>query len=109
MSMWDRDKTSDKRLNPMPQAKDENQARMAHGTIGFTLKQEDSDTTLGKLVIKDGRLVLEVDGNRFIDVSNGNLQVFDTDATNNTIIGKKPDGRGGIAVSKQGTNVEDIY
>lgn len=109
MSLWDSDKTNDNRLNPAPKARDVNTNRLAHGTTAFTLRQEDTDSTLGKLVVRDGRFYLEVDGNRFIDLSDGNLQVFDTDSTNNVVIGKKPDGRGGIAVSKQGTNVEDIY
>jgi len=109
MALHDVSKNQVNRLNAMPNAKDLNTNRLAHGTTGFTLKQEDSDATLGKLIIKDGRLLLQTNGNTFIDVSDGNLQVFDTDSTNNVIVGKKPDGRGGIAVSKAGTNVEDIY
>ena len=81
MALWDTDKTNSNRLNPKINAKDSVANRMAHGTTGFTLKQEDSDTMLGKLIIKDGKLILQKDENTFLDMSNGSLDIIRTDGT----------------------------
>ena len=75
MSLFDRDKSGTGRLSPMPTARDINQSRMAHGTIGFTLTQDSTDATLGKLVVKDGRMLLITENNTFVDLSNGNIEI----------------------------------
>jgi len=110
MSMHDVDKSGQNRLNPTPNSSDflAPEVRMAHGTTGFTLIDE-ATGDVAKLTIKDGVLLLIKDGTTFIDASDGNIQTFDTDGSNPVVMGKKPDGRGGFVVAKQGSNVEDIY
>lgn len=62
MSLWDKDKTTYNRINPRPQARDLNESRLAHGTTGFTLKQ-DGDSATAYLTIKDGRFqIVKADG-----------------------------------------------
>lgn len=110
MSLWDVDKAGQNRLTPTPNTKDfvPIDMRMAHGTTGFTLVDE-STGEAARLVIKDGALTLVKDGTTFIDASDGNIQVFDTDSTNPVVMGRKPDGSGGFVIAKRGSNVEDIY
>lgn len=110
MAMHDVDKSGQNRLNPTPNSSDflAPEVRMAHGTTGFTLVDE-ATGEIARLVIKDGALTLVKDGTTFIDASNGNIQVFDTDNTNPVVMGRKPDGSGGFVIAKRGSNVEDIY
>lgn len=100
MSLWDKDKLTNNRLNPSPQAKDLQSSRMAHGTIGFTLKQEDTDETLGKLILKDGRLMLQREDNTFVDLSNGNIEVKRANADVMGRMGYRPsDSEGAVEVA----------
>ena len=106
MAIHDVDKKNNNRVMPMPNVKDVNSNRLAHGTIGFTLKGEDSDASLGKLIIKDGRLLLQTDGNTFIDLSNGNLEVKRRDGNVMARIGYRPDDQeGAVQVAKTTTNL----
>lgn len=62
MSLWDTDKNHSLRISPIINSGDVVPNRMAHGTTGFTLKQ-DGDGEIAKLVVKDGRFqVYKVDG-----------------------------------------------
>lgn len=106
MSIWDSDKTSNNRLKPTINAKDGVVNRMAHGTIGFTLKQEDSDATLGKLILKDGRLMLQTNETTFVDLSNGNIQVNREDGNTLSRLGYRPtDSTGAVDIAKPGSNL----
>jgi hypothetical protein len=106
MALHDRDKNSDKRLTPMPTARDINTNRMAHGTTAFTLKGEDTDQTVGKLVIKDGRLALETNQNTFIDLSNGNIEIKRTDGNIMGRLGYDPDDtEGKVKIAKSSTSL----
>jgi len=75
MSLWDKDKATDNRGIPSPQSKDENKARMAHGTTAFTLKQEDTDSELGKLVFKDGKLSLIKPDGAVVNITGDGMKV----------------------------------
>jgi len=85
MSLWDKDKATDNRGIPTPQSKDENKARMAHGTTAFTLKQEDTDSELGKLVFKDGKLSLIKPDGAVVNITGDGMKVaqpgFDANTT----------------------------
>jgi len=106
MALHDVSKNQVNRLGAMPNAKDLNANRMAHGTTGFTLKQEDSDTTLGKLIIKDGRLLLQTNETTFIDLSNGNMEVSREDGNTLGRLGYRPDdATGAVDIAKPGSNL----
>ena len=106
MSTWDVDKTGDKRLNPKINTKDDVVNRMAHGTTGFTLKQEDSDATLGKLILKDGRLLLQTNETTFVDLSNGNVEVKRVDGNVMARLGYRPDdSEGAVQIAKTSTSL----
>lgn len=106
MALWDKDKSSDKRLSPSPSARDIDATRRAHGTIGFTLKQEDTDPTLAKLVLKDGRLQLEVQENVFLDLSNGNMELKRANTEILSRMGYRPDdSEGAIEIAKTTTSL----
>ena len=79
---------------------------MAHGTTGFTLKQEDSDATLGKLILKDGRLLLQTNETTFVDLSNGNVEVKRTDGNVMARLGYRPDdSEGAVQIAKTSTSL----
>ena len=87
MALWDTDKTNSNRLNPKINAKDSVANRMAHGTTGFTLKGEDSDSTLGKLVFKDGKLSLIKEDGAVVNITGDGMKIaqpgFDANTADN--------------------------
>lgn len=106
MSLWDKDKNSINRSLPRPHSKDININRLAHGTTAFTLKQDDTDTTLAKLTLKDGVLKLEVNDNVYVDASNGNIEVKRTNADIFGRLGyRSSDSEGAIDIAKPGDTV----
>lgn len=88
MSLWDTDKNSNDRLSPQLNAKDGVSSRMAHGTTGFTLKDENSDGTLGKLVFKDGKLSLVKEDNTVVNITGDGIKIaqpgFDASTTDDS-------------------------
>lgn len=85
MALWDTDKTNSNRLNPKINAKDSVANRMAHGTTGFTLKGEDSDSTLGKLVFKDGKLSLIKEDGAVVNITGDGMKIAQPGFDANTV------------------------
>ena len=76
MSLWDTDKDTQARITPSLNASDTNPMRLAHGTTGFTLKQ-DSDGSIAYLTIKDGRFqIVKADGSL---IAQGGVRESDQD------------------------------
>lgn len=76
MSLHDRDKVGGMRNKPKMDARDVMPNRPAHGTIGFTLKQ-DVDEDIAYLSIKDGRFqVYKADGSLIVQ---GGVRESDAD------------------------------
>lgn len=106
MAIHDVDKTNHNRIAPQPNVRDLNGNRLAHGTTGFTLTQEDTDSTLGKLIVKDGRLILVRENNTFVDLSNGNIEIMRETGGTLSRQGYRPaDSTSAVDIAKPGETV----
>jgi hypothetical protein len=102
--LHDIDKSHYQRTSPKPNSVDRLNQRMAHGTFGVTLETEATDPNTPRVIFKDGRLLVQVNGETFIDVSNGNLEVQRTGSDDiYTRLGYRPDdGGNAVEVAKPG-------
>jgi len=90
MSLWDKDKNNNNRLQPKFNGPDSVKQRMAHRTTQVQNAQ-DVDDGVARISVQESRLV-----------------VYDT-ATARILFGVLPDGTFGIVISREGIDVFDTF